>query len=158
MKTKKSIKSRRDADGDREARLRGILGASGSAEEALLKRCAHYDLEDNAKSASAACDAVVALREEQRVACVSELHVKVAIAAVRFAALKKVTTCFLVFQHNHITMHLLHCRHAILLTNTILRSIRKEQRVACVAELHAKVAVAAVRFAALKNVTTFVSK
>ncbi|KAG5191770.1 hypothetical protein JKP88DRAFT_204605 [Tribonema minus] len=74
MKSKKTIKSAKDvADGDREARLRSVLGASGSAEEALLKRCAHFDLEDNAKSAQAACEAIVALREGQRAECVAEL-------------------------------------------------------------------------------------
>ena len=44
MKAKKSVKSKKTTEGDRETRLRDMLGASGSAEEALLKRCSHYDL------------------------------------------------------------------------------------------------------------------
>jgi len=50
-----------------------MLGASGSAEEALLKRCSHYDLAGNADSAESACEEVVKTREEQLSLCQAEL-------------------------------------------------------------------------------------
>ena len=48
--------------GDRESRLREILGASGSAEEALLKQAAHFDLLGNAESAEMASQEMVKVR------------------------------------------------------------------------------------------------
>jgi hypothetical protein len=38
-------------ENDKEARLREVLGASGTPEEALLKRCSHFDLAGSATSA-----------------------------------------------------------------------------------------------------------
>ena len=74
MKTKKTTKSKASTNaGDREARLREIVGASGSAEEALLKRCSHYDLAGNADSAEKACEEVVKTREGQLELCEAEL-------------------------------------------------------------------------------------
>jgi len=73
MKTKKSIKSKKDRDSDRDARLRSILGASGSAEEALLKRCSHYDLAGATKSAEAACDNIIQVRHDQLEDCKKDL-------------------------------------------------------------------------------------
>jgi len=74
MKTKKSTKSKSSTNaGDREARLREIVGASGSAEEALLKRCSHYDLAGNADSAEKACEEVVKTREQQLELCEKDL-------------------------------------------------------------------------------------
>jgi len=73
MKTKKSIKSKKDRDSDRDARLREMLGASGSAEEALLKRCSHYDLQGASKSAEAACEAIIAIRQEQLDECKKDI-------------------------------------------------------------------------------------
>ena len=73
MKAKKSIKSKKTTEGDRESRLRDMLGASGSAEEALLKRCAHYDLAGNTQSAEAACHEVCKIREEQLEGCEADL-------------------------------------------------------------------------------------
>lgn len=43
--------NRKGASGDRVERLRAALGASDSPEEALLKRCAHFDLTGNSTSA-----------------------------------------------------------------------------------------------------------
>ena len=74
MKAKKSIKSKKTSEGDRESRLRDMLGASGSAEEALLKRCSHYDLAGNTKSAEAACQEVCKVREEQLKGCEADLQ------------------------------------------------------------------------------------
>ena len=73
MDTVKKSKSKKDGNGDREARLAEALGASGSPEEALLKRCAHYDLEGSAISADAACGEIVLLRKQQLEACELDL-------------------------------------------------------------------------------------
>jgi hypothetical protein len=54
-----------------------VLGASGSPEEALLKRCSHFDLSSATNSAQAACLTVVELREEQLEDCKTELGLSV---------------------------------------------------------------------------------
>ncbi|KAJ3211992.1 hypothetical protein HDU67_004137 [Dinochytrium kinnereticum] len=45
MNSKKAIRSKKDGDGDRERRMMISLGSSATAEEALLKRCSHFDIE-----------------------------------------------------------------------------------------------------------------
>ncbi|KAJ3321351.1 hypothetical protein HDU76_014120 [Blyttiomyces sp. JEL0837] len=45
MNSKKAVKSKRDGDSDREKRMIKALGSSNSAEEALMKRCSHFDLD-----------------------------------------------------------------------------------------------------------------
>ena len=60
MKAKKTTHKKASTNaGDRESRLREILGASGSAEEALLKQAAHFDLHGNAESAEMASEEMV---------------------------------------------------------------------------------------------------
>ena len=61
----KTIKSKCKSENDREARLAMVLTGSECPEEALIKRCAHFDLEGGAKSAAAACDAIISRRREQ---------------------------------------------------------------------------------------------
>ncbi|KAJ3287354.1 hypothetical protein HK104_008647 [Borealophlyctis nickersoniae] len=75
MNTKKGIKSKNAAHGDRERRLREVLGDSGSAEEALLKRCSHFDLhhEKTKTDARSACEVIVAERTRQLNACKDDL-------------------------------------------------------------------------------------
>ena len=63
MKAKKTTHKKAATNaGDRESRLREILGASGSAEEALLKQAAHFDLLGNAESAEMASEEMVKVR------------------------------------------------------------------------------------------------
>jgi hypothetical protein len=50
MKQSKGL-SRKRATSDRAARLLEILQESTDAEEALLKRCSHFDLNGDAKTA-----------------------------------------------------------------------------------------------------------
>ena len=50
-----------------------VLTGSDGPEEALLKRCAHFDLEGNAKTAAQACDAIIATRRKQLELCSAEL-------------------------------------------------------------------------------------
>jgi len=65
-------------DSDRAKRLRDIMGSSKSPEEALLKRCSHFTLEDlgeNRENASQDCDLIVQARKSQYKATVAELKV-----------------------------------------------------------------------------------
>ena len=65
--------------GDRVARLKEVLGSSATAEEALMKRCAHFDLSAKANSALETCEEIVGTREGQLLQCKEELvaHIKV---------------------------------------------------------------------------------
>ena len=63
---------RRANRSDRDARAVRVLNSSGSTDEALLKRCAHFDL-DGASGVSAtplgACEHVVRTREAELADC-----------------------------------------------------------------------------------------
>ena len=50
-----------------------MLGGSESPDEALLKRCAHFDLNGESKSAVAACDQIVSTRQAQLELCKQEI-------------------------------------------------------------------------------------
>ena len=73
-------RSKCKSENDREARLAQVLVGSESPEEALLKRCAHFDLQGKAKTAVAACDAIIATRQRQLDLCKEELVRQVAYA------------------------------------------------------------------------------
>ncbi|KAJ1308686.1 hypothetical protein OPQ81_004377 [Rhizoctonia solani] len=68
-----NVKKTKKTDGDREKRLAEALGQSQSAEEALLKRCSHFDLEIDVDNAVLECEAIVAERERQLEECKKEL-------------------------------------------------------------------------------------
>ncbi|KAJ3265798.1 hypothetical protein HDU77_003818 [Chytriomyces hyalinus] len=48
MNSKKAIKFKAGMDGDRDRRMVKALGCSSTAEEALMKRCSHFALDDDA--------------------------------------------------------------------------------------------------------------
>ena len=75
MKAKK--KKRGGAEGDRDARLAAVLGNSSSAEEALLKRVSHFELDDEAGTALRTCQDIVNVRTSQREECLNELALAV---------------------------------------------------------------------------------
>ncbi|CAE6412947.1 unnamed protein product [Rhizoctonia solani] len=68
-----NVKKTKKTDGDREKRLAEALGQSQSAEEALLKRCSHFELEIDIDNAVLECEAIVTERERQLEACKQEL-------------------------------------------------------------------------------------
>ncbi|KAF9224022.1 hypothetical protein BS17DRAFT_703902 [Gyrodon lividus] len=72
-----TIKRTKKTESDREKRLNNALGDSKTAEEALLKRCSHFDLdtsEDNTKeNAMKACEIIVKDRTKQLDECKEEL-------------------------------------------------------------------------------------
>lgn len=71
-------KSKLKSDSDRDKRLQESLGQSDSAEEALLKRCSHFDLDfsgHNSDNAPKQCDVIVAERTNQLRECKAELKV-----------------------------------------------------------------------------------
>ncbi|KAF8513437.1 hypothetical protein BU17DRAFT_95428 [Hysterangium stoloniferum] len=70
-----TIKRGRKNESDREKRLQKSLGESNSAEEALLKRCSHFDLETNDKeNAMKACEIIVKDRTAQLEECRADLY------------------------------------------------------------------------------------
>ncbi|KAJ7043711.1 hypothetical protein C8F04DRAFT_1218730 [Mycena alexandri] len=68
-----TIKRGRKTESDREKRLAKSLGDSKSAEEALLKRCSHFDLDTSNENAMKACDVIVRERQNQLNDCKAEL-------------------------------------------------------------------------------------
>ncbi|KAK7025211.1 helicase C-terminal domain-containing protein [Favolaschia claudopus] len=68
-----TIKRGRKTESDREKRLAKSLGDSKTAEEALLKRCSHFDLETENENAMKACDVIVRERQTQLDECKAEL-------------------------------------------------------------------------------------
>ncbi|KAG6836770.1 hypothetical protein H0H93_003548 [Arthromyces matolae] len=68
-----NVKRGKKTDSDRERRLNQSLGDSKSAEEALLKRCSHFDLEMTNDNAMKACDVIVLERQKQLDECKADL-------------------------------------------------------------------------------------
>ncbi|KAJ6581619.1 hypothetical protein B0H19DRAFT_1116025 [Mycena capillaripes] len=68
-----TIKRGRKTESDREKRLAKSLGDSKTAEEALLKRCSHFDLDTSNENAMKACDVIVRERQNQLDDCKAEL-------------------------------------------------------------------------------------
>ncbi|GMI05451.1 hypothetical protein TrVE_jg4580 [Triparma verrucosa] len=82
MNSQKAKKSKKSSKGDREKRMNEILEDSKSAEEALLKRCAHFDLAGNSTSALETCENIIKMRTTQMDDCVKDLTKQLA-AAIR---------------------------------------------------------------------------
>ncbi|KAI6113021.1 hypothetical protein F5141DRAFT_1195546 [Pisolithus sp. B1] len=69
-----TIKRAKKTESDREKRLNNALGESKTAEEALLKRCSHFDLDVKDKeNAMKACEIIVQDRTKQLEECRAEL-------------------------------------------------------------------------------------
>jgi hypothetical protein len=71
-------KGKLKSESDRDKRLQESLGQSDSAEEALLKRCSHFDLDfshHNSDNAPKQCDVIVEERTKQLRECKEELRV-----------------------------------------------------------------------------------
>ncbi|RPD59037.1 hypothetical protein L226DRAFT_489066 [Lentinus tigrinus ALCF2SS1-7] len=69
-----TVKRGRKSESDREKRLAQALGDSSTAEEALLKRCSHFELETSDKeNAMKACEVIVKERKKQLDDCKKEL-------------------------------------------------------------------------------------
>ena len=69
----KAKKKKRGAGADRDSRLAAVLGSSATAEEALLKRVAYYELDEADGTAVRTCQDIVNLRMKQRDACLEEI-------------------------------------------------------------------------------------
>ncbi|KAJ3734990.1 hypothetical protein DFJ43DRAFT_63932 [Lentinula guzmanii] len=68
-----TVKRGRKTESDREKRVAQSLGESKSAEEALLKRCSHFEVESNNENAMKACDVIVKERQKQLNECKENL-------------------------------------------------------------------------------------
>jgi len=82
MNSQKAKKSKKSSKGDREKRMQQVLEDSADAEEALLKRCSHFDLAGNSQTAIETCQQIIKTREEQKEDCIKDL-VKQLSAAIR---------------------------------------------------------------------------
>ena len=77
MNSKGAMKSKKKSRGDRELRMADLLESANSGEEALLKRCAHFDLSSGSTEAVTAleiCNRIANLR--QRELNDTKLHLK----------------------------------------------------------------------------------
>ena len=75
MKAKK--KKRGATEGDRDKRLALVLQGSATAEEALIKRCAKFELDDDTGKALRTCQDIIEVREKQLEACKSDLDMMI---------------------------------------------------------------------------------
>ena len=86
-------KSKLKSESDRDKRLQESLGQSDSAEEALLKRCSHFDLDFTAHKTSdnapKQCDVIVEERTKQLKECKEELRVVLRDAQCLHASIPK---------------------------------------------------------------------
>jgi SNF2 family DNA or RNA helicase len=81
MKSKSAQRSKKRSTGDRENRMQQVLEESKSAEEALLKRCAHFNMSgSNSTTAMEKCDEIIKLREKQNTVCEEDLVDSIAAA------------------------------------------------------------------------------
>ncbi|OBZ73756.1 hypothetical protein A0H81_06364 [Grifola frondosa] len=73
-----TVKRGKKSESDREKRLAQALGDSSTAEEALLKRCSHFELETSDKeNAMKACEVIVEERTKQLENCKTDLLNKI---------------------------------------------------------------------------------
>lgn len=80
-------KSRAKVDNDRDRRQQEALGDSETAEEALIKRCSHFDLDDSRndeENAVQACDVIVEDRKKQLHSCREDIRRSLEDAFVRY--------------------------------------------------------------------------
>ena len=86
-------KGKLKSESDRDKRLQESLGQSDSAEEALLKRCSHFDLDftahKNSDNAPKQCDVIVEERTKQLKECKEELRVVLQEAHWLYASIPK---------------------------------------------------------------------
>ena len=95
MNSKKAKKSKKHSKGDRESRMQAALEDSANAEEALLKRCAHFDINGTSKTAIETCTGIVKMREVQMLECRKDLVKNIAQAArqrIRITKMKEITS------------------------------------------------------------------
>ncbi|KAI8799644.1 hypothetical protein BJ742DRAFT_128160 [Cladochytrium replicatum] len=69
-------KGRFKGESDKASRLKEVLGESKTAEEALIKRCSHFDLDidEGVENASIECNTIVSERKRQRDETLDELR------------------------------------------------------------------------------------
>ncbi|KAI5815799.1 hypothetical protein BZA77DRAFT_315136 [Pyronema omphalodes] len=81
-------------DNDRDRRQQEALGDSQTAEEALIKRCSHFDLDDekrNEKNAVQACDVIVSDRKRQLQSCREDIRASLQTAYSIYGLIKSST-------------------------------------------------------------------
>lgn len=83
-------RSRAKVDNDRDRRQQEALGDSKTAEEALIKRCSHFDLniDQNEENAVQACDMIVAERQDQLHQCREDIRRTLRDAVKRYSEIR----------------------------------------------------------------------
>ncbi|KAF8338028.1 uncharacterized protein EI90DRAFT_3279585 [Cantharellus anzutake] len=71
------IRRGKKTESDREKRMAESLGNSATAEEALLKRCSHFELDADRANALKACEVIVEERTRQLNECIGELETEI---------------------------------------------------------------------------------
>ena len=69
MNNMKALKSKKSSTGDRAERMQNSLGSSKSAEEALLKTCAHFNMNKKDATPLETCEEIVSIRRDQLTSC-----------------------------------------------------------------------------------------
>jgi SNF2 family DNA or RNA helicase len=85
-------KSRAKVDNDRDRRQQEALGDSKTAEEALIKRCSHFDLDNSRRdeeNAVQACDVIVDDRKKQLHSCREDIRRSLKDALSRYKEIPK---------------------------------------------------------------------
>ena len=83
MNSMKALKSKKSSTGDRAERMQRSLGNSKSAEEALLKTCAHFNMHKKDATPLETCEDIVTIRRNQLKSCESDLFDAIANAIAR---------------------------------------------------------------------------
>ncbi|KAI8615565.1 hypothetical protein BC830DRAFT_1064253 [Chytriomyces sp. MP71] len=77
MNSKKAIKFKTGMEGDRDRRMVKALGGSATAEEALMKRCSHFALDEgNTFVPAETCAEIVITRKSQLLECLRDIWVQ----------------------------------------------------------------------------------
>ena len=74
MDRKKATRSKKNTTGDKARRMQDALEDSADAEEALLKRCSHFDLTGESENAMGACDKIIEVRQQQFDDCIADVR------------------------------------------------------------------------------------
>ncbi|KAI0940949.1 hypothetical protein AcV7_003183 [Taiwanofungus camphoratus] len=99
-----TVKRGKKSESDREKRVAQALGESSTAEEALLKRCSHFELDtSDRENAMKACEVIVEERKKQLDNCKAELLKRLEEAVKMEKKIGKVDAESLFCEYNRVT-------------------------------------------------------
>jgi hypothetical protein len=83
MNNMRAVKSKKSSTGDRAERMQKSLGGSKSAEEALLKTCAHFNMHQKDATPLETCEEIVSIRQGQLESCEKDIFYAIANGVAR---------------------------------------------------------------------------